>query len=587
MNPVILDIETDALDDCKRIWSIVVRDAVEGNVLASTCPDVPHKEALWILDRAPQIIGHNLIGFDIPVLLKMLGWVCDMSKVTDTLVLSRLVYPDIRTDDYKNPGFPKELIGSHSLKAWGHRLDLLKGEFGKSEEDWSKWTEEMQEYCERDTEVTRKLFHHLVQQGIDDRAWLLEHNVARICKRIEQAGWTFDIHGAERLTAQLLTKRAELKESLVKVFPPKVVQMKTKTKTIPFNPGSRQDIARGLKELYGWKPVLVTASGQPRIDEEILSELKYPEAQILNEYLLVVKRLGQVAEGDEAWIKLARDSRICGRINPNGTVTGRASHARPNMAQVPAGRSPYGKECRSLFLPRKGFTLVGADASGLELRCLSHYLAPYDDGKYGKAVIDGDIHWENAVAFGLVPSGTKRDKHDPEHEARRNQSKTLIYAMIYGAGDQKLGSVLGCDSKVGRRIRASFEKKVPAYKLLKDAVVERSKRGFLLGLDGRKLPIRSQHSALNTLLQSAGAVVMKQALVDLVWTLATSGIEWGKDYAVIGWIHDEFQIECRPELAERIGEGAVTSIRAAGVELGFRCDLDGEFRSGGNWSETH
>lgn len=257
------------------------------------------------------------------------------------------------------------------------------------------------------------------------------------------------------------------------------------------------------------------------------------------------------------------------------------------MAQVPAGRSPYGKECRSLFLPRKGFTLVGADASGLELRCLSHYLAPYDDGKYGKAVIDGDIHWENAVAFGLVPSGTKRDKHDPEHEARRNQSKTLIYAMIYGAGDQKLGSVLGGEAREGKRIRASFEKKVPAYKLLKDAVVERSKRGFLVGLDGRKLPIRSQHSALNTLLQSAGAVVMKQALVDLVWTLATSGIEWGKDYAVIGWIHDEFQIECRPELAERIGEGAVTSIRAAGVELGFRCDLDGEFRSGGNWSETH
>lgn len=585
MNPLIFDIETDALDGYTKVHSIVVRDAVEGNILASTYEEIGHDESLRLLKQASVIVGHNVINFDLPVLEKLLGFT-SKANVVDTLVLSRLCYPDLRTDDFKREGFPKDIIGSHSLKAWGHRLGILKDEFGE-QADWSRWTEQMQDYCEQDTEVTRKLWHHLIQQGISDRSWTLEHQVAAICRDIERSGWHFDISGAERLTAHLITKRIDLKERLVKVFPPKKEVLKTKTKTIPFNPGSRLDIARGLNELYGWKPVLVTPSGQPRIDEEILSELKYPEAELLTEYLLVVKRLGQVAEGEEAWIKLVKAGRIHGRINPGGTITGRASHARPNMAQVPASRSPYGKECRSLFLPRRGWSLVGADASGLELRCLSHYLTSYDDGAYGKAVVSGDIHWQNAVAFGLVPAGTKRDKNDRKHEEARNQSKTLIYAMIYGAGDQKLGSVLNEDARVGKRLRASFEKKVPAYKMLKDAVTSASKRGYLLGMDGRKLPIRSQHSALNTLLQSAGAVVMKVALVNFVWDMSLDGLAWGTDYAVIGWIHDEFQIECRPELAKRVGAGAVQSIVSAGPSLGFRCPLDGEYRAGSSWAETH
>jgi len=585
VSAVILDIETDALDNYTVIHSIVVRDAATANVLASTYQEIGHAASLRLLESATTIVGHNVINFDLPALRKLLGFV-PTAPIIDTLVLSRLAFPDIRNDDFKLKDFPKVLIGSHSLKAWGYRLGIHKGEFGEAA-DWSRWTEDMQRYCELDTEVTRKLYHHLVQQRVSDRALALEHDVSAICRNIELAGWTFDITGAERLTATLLSRRIELKEQLVKVFPPKKEYLKTKTKTIPFNPGSRMEIARGLNELYGWKPVLVTPSGQPRIDEEILSELKYPEAQLLTEYLLVVKRLGQIAEGEEAWIKLVRNGKIHGRINPGGTLTGRASHARPNMAQVPASRSPYGKECRSLFLPRKGFTLVGADASGLELRCLSHFLHQYDNGTYGKAVVSGDVHWENAIAFGLATAGTKRDKHNEDHEAARNQSKTLIYAMIYGAGDQKLGSVLGCDAKVGRRLRTSFEKKVPAYKMLRDAVATASKRGYLVGLDGRHLPIRSEHSALNTLLQSAGAVVMKVALVEFVRDMALSGYAWGDDYAVVGWIHDEFQIECRAELAERVGNGAVSSIGWAGERLGFRCPLAGEFRAGSSWAETH
>ena len=587
MKSLIFDIETDALENYTKVWCLVVREASTGNIVASTDINTGHDAALELLSKADSIIGHNIIGFDLPVMSRMLGWKPSPStKILDTLVLSRLVFPDLRNDDWKIRGMDKLLIGSHSLKAWGFRLGIQKDTYGE-ETDWSRWTPEMQEYCEQDTAVTRALWDHLAVHAIHPRAMYLEHEVAWICRRIEQAGWHFDSTAADRLVADLLIKRAELADRLTKVFPPKKIYLKTKVKTEPFNPGSRLDIARGLKEMYGWTPVEVTPSGQPRIDEQILSELSFPEVQMLVEYLLVVKRLGQIAEGEEAWLKLVKNGVIHGRINTNGAVTGRATHRQPNMAQVPASRSPYGKECRSLFGPRPGWVLVGADASGLELRCLSHFLHPYDGGAYGKAVVSGDIHWENAIAFGLVPAGTKRDKHDEALEAKRNQSKTLIYALIYGAGDQKLGSVVAGDAKAGKRLRTSFEKKVPAYKLLKDAVVTSSKRGYLVGLDGRHLPIRTTHAALNTLLQSAGAVVMKQALVNLDRQMAAERIVWGEDYAIVGWIHDEFQIECRPELAEHIGKCAVSSIATAGEHLGFRCQLDGEWRAGSSWAATH
>ena len=585
MPSVIFDIETDSLESSTRIWCIVTRDADTGTILTSTSLASGHEASLKVLREAACIIGQNIIGFDLPILQQLLAFI-PTKKILDTLTLSRLIYPDLRNDDWKRVGFNKELIGSHSLKAWGQRLGLLKDTYGENA-DWSAWTQEMQDYCEVDTKVTLALYQHLLAQGPAPKAVELELGVARICQRIERAGWHFDRPGADRLTAQLLIKRVDLKEQLVKVFPAKMIQMKTKVKTAVFNPGSRMDIARGLNELYGWQAEEVTPSGQPKIDEAVLSKLPYPEAKLLCEYLLIVKRLGQIGEGEEAWVKLSRNGVIHGRINTNGAVTGRATHSKPNMAQVPASRSPYGKECRSLFGPRPNWVLVGADASGLELRCLSHFLHAYDDGLYCKAVLEGDIHWTNAIAFGVVPAGTKRDKHNADLEEKRNIAKTLIYAMIYGAGDLKLGMTVGGGVKEGKRLRSSFEKKVGAYKVLKDCVSAASKRGYLIGLDGRHLPIRSEHAALNTLLQSAGAVIMKQALLHFVQNMSWANLEWGKDYAVIGWIHDEFQIECRRGLEDHIGINAVGSIKSAGETLGFRCALDGEFRTGATWAETH
>lgn len=582
----VLDIETDSLDDVKNIWSIVLRDVDSGNIIASTCPGIGHSAAFELIQQADELVGHNILAFDLPVLARFGCCPKHSCTVTDTLVLARAAWPDVRNDDFKRQNFPKDMIGSHSLKAWGARLGILKDLFGETA-DWSYWSERMQEYCEQDTAVTLALYRQVMKEGISSEVVSLEHSVARICLKMERHGWRFDLSAADDLTARLLVKKRELRERLEKTFPPKIVKLKTKTKTEPFNPGSRQDIARALQEMYGWKPVELTATGQPRIDEDILSSLDYPEAKLLCEYLLVVKRLGQIAEGEEAWLKLVKRGRLHGRINTNGAVTGRATHSKPNMAQVPAGRSPYGSECRSLFLPSQGMVLVGADASGLELRCLAHFLAKYDDGAYGRIVVDGDIHWENTQAFGLVKAGTPRDKDNHELEAQRNIAKTLIYAMIYGAGDTKLGATVGGDERRGSELRKKFEKAVPAFRMLRDAVADASKRGFLVGLDGRRLPVRSQHAALNTLLQSAGAVVMKKALCLLVARLEKEGYVFGNDFGIVGWIHDEFQIEARPALVGHVGESAVNAIRAAGEHYRFRIPLDGEWRSGANWSETH
>jgi DNA polymerase I-like protein with 3'-5' exonuclease and polymerase domains len=233
---------------------------------------------------------------------------------------------------------------------------------------------------------------------------------------------------------------------------------------------------------------------------------------------------------------------------------------------VPSVRSPYGGECRELFTAPEGKVLVGCDASGLELRCLAHYLFPWDDGKYAKTILEGDIHTANQKAAGLDT---------------RDQAKTFIYATLYGAGDAKIGSIVGGSSKDGKRLKANFKKNLPAYSHLVKAVEAKvTSVGSLNGLDGRKLPCRSAHSALNLLLQSAGAVIMKQALVNFVGKAK-------KDYELHANVHDEVQFSCEAEEADTLGNEFVSAIRQAGDDLNFNCPLDGEYQVGNNWKETH
>ena len=236
------------------------------------------------------------------------------------------------------------------------------------------------------------------------------------------------------------------------------------------------------------------------------------------------------------------------------------------MAQVPAARADYGKECRSCFTAPEGSVLVGADASGLELRCLAHYLYPYDKGDYGKTIIQADIHTANQLAAGLPT---------------RDDAKTFIYAFLYGAGDEKIGKIVGGNRVDGKRLKESFLKKTPAIARLVKAVTDKvSSSGSLKGIDGRPLPCRSAHSALNLLLQSAGAVLMKQSLIEFV---AMAKLP----YKMHANIHDEVQFSCAPKDADILGQCFVDSLAKAGKKLNFRCPIDGEYKVGNNWAETH
>jgi DNA polymerase I-like protein with 3'-5' exonuclease and polymerase domains len=313
----------------------------------------------------------------------------------------------------------------------------------------------------------------------------------------------------------------------------------------------------------GWKPTKHTEKGSVVVDESVLSEVTdIPECKLMAEYFLVQKREAMLSNIID---HVDEDGRVHGYVNTNGAVTGRMTHSDPNMAQIPAGYSPYGKEFRSIFTVDRNMKLVGCDASGLELRMLAHYM---NDGDYTNELLTGDIHSANQKAAGLDT---------------RDKAKTFIYAFLYGAGDAKIGTVVGGNAKDGAKLKERFLRNTPALGSLRERVSAAAKRGYLKGLDGRKLWLRSEHAALNTLLQSAGAIVMKKALTILHDNATLNGI----DFKFVGNIHDEFQTEVEATQAEQFGVLAVDAIRIAGQELGLRCPLDGEYRVGINWSETH
>lgn len=580
----IFDLETDGLlDDVTKIHCMVIKDIDTGAAYGY------HGKGVWTegipkLEKADMICGHNIIKYDIPV-LKKLGAFNFKGVVRDTLVCTRLIWADIKQGDFTRTDFPRKLIGSHSLKAWGHRIGDYKDDYDGG---WEEYSEEMMSYCFQDVEVTNTLWQKIVAKNYSEQSIKLEHEVAELIYRQEAAGFAFDTETAGKLYAQLSGRKLELEADLKATFPnwevktpfiPKVNNktrgyvkgVKTyKVKTIEFNPGSRDHVANRLKTLRGWEPKDFTNDGKPKVDEQVLSTLPYPEAKLLVEYYTLIKRLGQLGDGRQAWLKVERGGRIHGSCNTNGAVTGRATHAYPNVAQVPSVGAPYGKECRSLFTVPKGKKLVGIDVSGLELRCLAHFMAKYDGGAYGETVVNGDIHTTNQEAAGL---------------ATRPQAKTFIYGFLYGAGVGKLGEIVGKGAKEGAVLKKRFLKKLPALAKLIELVQKASERGYLVGLDGRHLKVRSSHAALNTLLQSAGALICKQWMVEFDKALKDSGLS--ESCQQVAWVHDEIQLETKEDMAHDIGKLAVECIARAGEHFNFRCELTGEYNIGNDWAETH
>lgn len=593
----LFDLETDGLyDEVTKIHCIGMIDLDNGDELTFAGDAI--SKGLDVLSNAELLIAHNGIKYDIPVIKKLYpNWKTN-AVIRDTLVLSRLAYPETTKKDLGRKIFEqnKRLIGSHSLKAWGFRLKILKDDFGETT-DWKVCTPEMIAYCLQDCRVAKAIWDKF-SSHVSEESMVLEHQVATIVQRLEQRGVAFDKDKAidlyEVLKKRLLELKKELQESFGSwyvsegLFTPKKDNrnrgytkgsMLVKIKLIEFNPASRDHISRCLQVKYDWKPTIMTETGKPMIDEGVLKKLDYPEAKLLSEYLMINKRIGQLAEGKNAWLKLEKNERIHGSINTNGTVTGRCSHSNPNLGQVVSVASPYGKECRELFKPSEGMVLFGVDASALELRCLAGFMSRYDGGSYINTVVNGkksdgtEIHTVNMKALQITS---------------RDLTKRWFYGFIYGAGDQKLGEIVGKGANEGKRLRHNFLKNVPALQKLQDKVCETvDKKGFLLGLDKRKLSIRSQHSALNTLLQSAGAIIVKKALCLLDEYLQAEGLKFGIDYEFVLFVHDELQIEIKPKHIELIQRLAEKAFIDAGTYFNFKCPIASESKVGTNWAETH
>ena len=616
MTRFVLDLESNGLlPTMDKIHCIVLYDLDKQEYIS--CADQPGYKplsyAIECIQQATLLVGHNIIKFDIPALKKIYPDLMLSPDCTyfDTLIASRLFWPELEPVDHaKYSHIERKYFGRHSLAAWGERLGVskidFKAELKEQEEEvknvWESWSATMQAYCKGDIKVSIRLYDYMLSQQADPRSVELEHQFALVMAKQEQFGFPFNEKAAFALVNTLKAKRTEINDRLQEVFP-SIVEERWSTKTGKrlknkvqiFNPGSRQQTSERLKALYPEITFDTTEKGNPQVDDDVLEKLgtKYPEAKLLAEYQTLNKRLGQIAEGKEAWLKHVQvygDGRIHGEVITNACISGRCSHKRPNMAQVPSVGHAYGSECRALFYAPDGWKLVGADASGLELRALGAWLAYFDEGDYARLVSDPavDIHSYNARMFGIY-SGD-----NPITKAERDLSKKLIFALAYGAGAKKVGSIVlpfGSEDeqyKQGKKTMETFYDNLPAIKQLKDLIEKRvNEKGYLTGIDGRRLQIRSKHAALNQLLQSTGAIAVKKATCILYEDLKTIGLEFGKHWGYVAHVHDEFQALVLPAYVETYMKVAIDSFKKAGEYFNLKCPLTGEARVGQSWMESH
>jgi DNA polymerase I-like protein with 3'-5' exonuclease and polymerase domains len=646
MSKFIIDIEANGLfKEATRIHCIALRNIEDNSVEVYTndfniCPLASGSLEDFKCKEISTLIGHNIINYDLPVIEKIIGKRFKEIEVIDTLLLSNLFYPDIYEtkpiSSYDREQY--KIKGGHSLKAWGIRLREFKGEFTGSFEVPS---EDMIEYCIQDTNVTLKLYEYLMENKgcfvTSELPIKLEHDIAPIVTRQVHRGVVFNENKAidllTEIDAKIFKMRSELRDQFktraisLGEFTPKLDRPLygyrkgctfTKIKFEEFNPGSRKQVADRLQKELGWEPEEFTEAGIAKLDEKILSTLPLPGVELLKEYYLAQNISGKLWTGENSWLKSLKNGRIYGQVVQNGTVTGRFTHNRPNLGQIPSEKNIYGKQCRALFEASPGMVLFGCDADALELRCLAGYLAKYDNGEFVKTVLYGsketktDVHTLNAEAYG-VPGD-------------RDCAKTLFYAMLYGAQAPKMGEILhrfgydfddfvsNMDSEVfkikkwavskgidrpemwykfvaaGKVLKQNYGNQIPALDELKSGILTAVKeRGFLKAIDGRKLKVRSDHAALNMLLQSCGALIMKKALYIADSDLQKEGLTPGIDYEFVLNIHDEFQIEVLDNSSVRsiISNIVPDSIRKAGEFFNFKCPMKGDGKFGSNWSETH
>ena len=575
MTTYTLDIETDSLE-AQRIWCVCVKALYSDDYIVAT-----KAEDLSFITQDDTLITHNGVQFDIPILNRLWNTGIKLHQVKDTLIMSRL--------------FNHSREGGHSLGQWGKRLAFKKMDF----DNFKSYSDKMVEYCKRDVALTEKIYFYLKREGenFSDKSIQLEHEIAHIISLQSNNGFYLNRKKANDLFEETFTKANLIKEQLQKEFKPKPKILKEVTPKIKkdgtlspvglnkikncletvggkfsliefvdFNLGSPKQIIERL-DSCGWKPVEFTPKGSAKICErnlETISDTAPQSAKKLAEWKMLESRWKTV----ESWLKFCgTDNRIHGKVMTMGAVTGRMTHSDPNMANVVSSEKPYGRECRECFTVEDAdnYSMVGMDAKGLELRMLAHYM---NDKEYTDIVLHGDPHTANQEATGL---------------RTRSQAKTFIYAFLYGAGAERLGSVVNGTARDGAMLKKKFLYNMPSLQKLLDKVQRLSSNGSIKGLDGRRLIIRHQHASLNTLLQGAGAITCKQ------WSICMH--RYIKDNKLnaklVNTIHDELQYEVHNDDVEQMIIGADKMMQEAGKLLGVRLQLNADAKVGTTWADTH
>lgn len=555
---IVFDIETDGLD-ASRIWLMVGKEVGKSGFII-----VKDKETfLRLAPKVTQWIGHNSIDYDSYIIEKLWGYKIPVSKQTDTLVLSRLCDP---------------VMDGHSLDAWGKRLGFPKIEFS----DWSEYSDEMKTYCKQDVTITEQVLLHLRREmkGFSDKSIRLEHSMQYIVSEQKRNGFMLDRDVAMQIYTGAKAEADRIETAVLEFFPPIVTERysektgkRLKDHVEEFNLGSPAQVVKRLNEI-GWKPYVKTKSGNSwKICQENLDTIPDtapPPVRDLKKWKILETRWKTAKD----WLeRMDVEGRVHGQVILPGAVTHRAAHQGPNMANIPSISDERGLsglfayECRQAWTVPRGYRLCGTDASGIQLRVLAHYM---NDPTYTKTLLEGDIHTFNKEALG-------------EFCKDRPTAKTFIYAWLLGAGVAKVAQILGCTTKQAEWSMENFLRSIPALKELKRKAAMAAQRGYLVGLDGRRLGIESEHKSLSVYLQGGETVIMR--LSNVLWYNQAKKDKL--DFRQVAWVHDEWQTEVLEQHAEIIGQMQVQSIRDAGLAFNLNCPLDGEYKIGGNWAETH
>lgn len=621
----------------EHIWLICTEDLETGEKRDFTYGVNLHQ----FVDYAHQFdkyIAHNGVSFDIPVLQQMLGLKCTPAQVIDTLVISKILNPDRGRDGRDSYRGSRP----HSLEAWGERLGFPKGEF---EFDWQDFMQHYDiglQYCRTDVDVLRRLYFRLLQEikqtGISRKAVRLEHRIQQLITEQSRNGFAVDYDRIDTLYREVAGKAKDYQARITANFKPmaklyrEVTPKRKKDGTfssvglkgklgddwtlvdgpisiiewIPFDLNSPRQVVERLNKC-GWRPVDRTKGHiqaikdfkAGRIDAERMKHFETygwkvnernletlpndapEEAHDIVNYMLCESRRSLI---ETQWFPhIKEDGRIHGYVDPLGAGTHRMTHRNPNSANIPSvikkkqadgeevplwgfeGR--YGADCRSCFTvgDKENYRLVGCDASSLEIRMLAHYM---NNPEYTHEVVNGDIHSVNQKALGLPT---------------RAMAKTFLYGYLYGAGGAKLGEIVGGGYKEGQALKDRFLSSIPGLQEMISGVQRDAERGYVRGLDGRIIYVRSAHAALNTLLQSAGAISCKWWLHFIM-----RGVKkYNLDVRLVCNCHDEIQAEVHKDHVELYSKIVKIAMKKVEKELEVRCPLDCDVQVGLTWFDTH